>query len=116
MRRPASTSRMATVRRSGSELVAGLALIALAALGSACEPTCKNTCEKLLECGDGVETPRASLDDCEYSCEVRQDLYEDNWENEHLRNQFGEMKQCIADEECAAIAEGACYDDELFIW
>lgn len=119
MRRPAIISRTATVRQSGSSSAARALLLAiglLAVLGAGCEPTCKATCKKLLECGDGIDTPRASLDDCEYACEVRQDLYEDTWENPHLRDEFADMKSCIADEACADIAEGVCYDDELFIW
>ncbi len=97
---------------------AALALFgaALALLGG-CEPTCASTCEKLLECEDGtVDQPRVAQDECEASCETQQSLYEDDWENEILRDELAELKRCVRDEECDAIAEGACYNPNLYIF
>lgn len=95
-----------------------LPLLTLAALSlsAGCEPTCKTTCKKLLSCGDGVDTPRESQNECEYSCETQQDLYEDDWENPELRDALADQKTCVVDSECADIADGACYDESLFIW
>jgi hypothetical protein len=86
----------------------------LAVLMSGCEPTCRETCRKLLDCDD-VDTPRLSLEECESTCENEQDLYE-LWEDEGKRDAMGEMKRCIADEDCGAIADGVCYDPDLVIW
>ena len=79
-----------------------------------CEPTCENTCEKLLEC-DEVDTPRVSEDDCTTSCIIQEEMYED-WEDAQLREAHGDAKQCIKDNTCEDLATGTCYEDELFIW
>ncbi len=96
---------------------AALALLGLLVLGAGCEPTCRNTCEKLLDCEDTtVDQPRVSLDECEDACEVQQALYAEDWENEQLRDGLADLKRCVRDEECDAIAEGACYDPDLYIF
>ncbi len=80
----------------------------------ACEPTCKQTCKTLMACEE-VDSPRQGLEECQASCEIQQRLYED-WEDGQKREAFAELKRCIQQEECAAIAEGVCYDEELYIW
>jgi hypothetical protein len=90
--------------------------IGLAGVG--CEPSCEETCEGLLACGDEVEdisTDRVALDDCTAACLVQERLYDD-WEDVELRNGFADYKRCVAEETCDAIAEGACYDEELYSW
>jgi hypothetical protein len=79
-----------------------------------CEPTCKQTCRTLLDCEE-VSTARLDVDECAASCEIQEQLYED-WEDNQLRDAFGDLKTCIQEEECDAIADGACYDSDLFIW
>ena len=79
-----------------------------------CEPTCKETCRKLLECEE-VQTPRLALEDCTASCTVQGELYED-WQDTQLRQSFADLKTCVVDNECDRIADGVCYDEELFIW
>jgi hypothetical protein len=79
-----------------------------------CEASCKTACKALLECED-VDTPRLPLQECEASCLVQQDVY-DSWEDTQLSEAFGEFKSCVRDEECAAIADGACYQEDLFLW
>lgn len=83
-------------------------------LAAGCEPTCKQTCDKLLECEE-VETPRQAERDCQASCELQQQLYED-WEDTQARDALGELKACVRESECAAIADGACYDPDLYLW
>lgn len=95
-----------------------LALLLGLALGTAlagCEPTCKNTCQKLLDCED-VETPRVAEDDCEYSCSTQQEIYENTWQDQQKRDAFADAKQCVIDSDCADIANGDCYDADLYIW
>lgn len=92
-----------------------LPLLALiAAFASACEPTCKQTCKTLIEC-EPVDTPRQGLEECQAACEIQQRIYED-WEDLQARESFAELKRCIRQEECDAIAEGVCYDADLYVW
>lgn len=79
-----------------------------------CEPTCKKTCKKLLDC-DNIETARTEVEECQASCEIQQDMF-DGWEASDERERFKELKQCIRGNECADIASGVCYDEELYIW
>ena len=95
-------------------LVSVLLLSATSFALAGCEPTCKDTCRKLLEC-DEVDTPRVALEDCTASCTVQSELYED-WQDTQLRESFADLKQCVIDNECDTIADGVCYDEELFIW
>lgn len=102
---------------SGSKrapLAAALLLILGAGL-SACEPTCKATCRKLLACDD-VNSPRVSQDDCEYSCTTQQNLYEQDWEDTQLREALADAKRCVSASSCEDIAAGVCYDEDLYIW
>lgn len=90
--------------------------MALASLPLAgCEPSCAKTCKKLLSCDD-IDTDVAEEEECEATCEVQQSVY-DNWGEDSIeREAFGDLKQCINQSECNAIANGDCYDDELYIW
>ena len=96
--------------------VRALALIAplLAAFLGGCEPTCQETCNKLLDCND-VDTPRLSEEECESSCKNTEDLYE-ACDDQGKRDKLGDMKRCIMDEDCSAVADGVCYDSDLVIW
>jgi hypothetical protein len=78
----------------------------------ACEPSCEQTCEKLLSC-DEVESPRVSELECERACTTQEELYL-SWDDVSLQEAFSDHKRCIDEEECGAIADGACYDDRLF--
>jgi len=95
----------------------GLRRVALAVLSltsglAACEPSCEQTCEKLLAC-DEVESPRVSERECERACTTQEELYL-SWDDVDLQEAFSDHKRCIDEEECSAIAEGACVDDRLF--
>lgn len=92
-----------------------LPLLGLLALGTtACEPTCRQTCKKLVACEE-IDTPRLAREECESSCELQEQLYDD-WDDQQARDAFGELKTCIRSEECSAVADGVCYDEEIFIW
>ena len=81
---------------------------------SACEPSCKKTCKKLLEC-DNIEMARTEIEECEASCSIQQDMFDD-WEATDERERFKDLKKCIRSNECSDIANGVCYDEELYIW
>lgn len=92
-----------------------IALLALTtALVSACEPTCKQTCRRLIEC-DQVDTPRQGLNECQAACEIQQRLYED-WDDQQARAAFADIKQCIKVQDCESVADGVCYDADLYVW
>ena len=68
----------------------------------------------------GLERPkraRARLheEECIRSCETQQELFE-SWEASDERERFADLKRCIKDSECDDIADGECYDEELYIW
>lgn len=91
--------------------------VAVLSMAVGCEPTCKNTCEKLLECDDTtVDQPRVSVDECEDACEAQQNLYAEDWENQQLRDELGDYKSCVMDNECEDIADGACFNPNLQIF
>ena len=79
-----------------------------------CEPSCEQTCEALLACEE-VSSDRVAEDDCTASCLVQQRLYDD-WEDVQLQESFRDYKFCVAEESCEAIAEGACYNEDLYAW
>ena len=86
-------------------LMAGFALVG-------CDPTCEETCEKLLGC-DEVESPRVSERECERACTTQEELYL-SWDDVELQEAFSDHKQCIDQAECGAIADGECYDEILY--
>lgn len=88
-------------------------LVGLPLLGG-CNPTCSNVCDKLVAC-DEVETPRMSSEVCEQSCETQEDLYF-SWDDTQLQEAFTEYKQCVRSSSCEAIAEGVCYDEDIYLF
>ena len=80
-------------------------------LSAGCAPTCDQTCSKLAGC-DQIET---SEEECTSACNAQQNLYED-WGDEDKITAFEELKECVADSECGSVADGVCYDSEIFVW
>lgn len=89
------------------------ALAAAPLLGAGCDPSCQRVCRKLVNECDEVETPRLGQEDCEAWCTNQEALY-DQWKDTELRADFSDYKQCVVQEECGAIAEGVCYDEDLY--
>ena len=89
------------------------ALVALLSPLTACDPSCQRVCRKLVSECEGVETPRLGQEDCEAWCNNQEALY-DEWNDTQLRADFTDYKQCVVGEECGAIEEGACYDEDLY--
>lgn len=58
-------------------------------------------------------TERMSAPECEEECNAQQELYA-RWSDTQLRASFDEQLTCLYDAECADVAAGACYDDEVF--
>lgn len=106
--------RQLTGSQSGRTRSIAAALAALTLGLAGCEVSCENTCEKLLSC-DAVETPLVALADCENSCNSQEILYE-NWDDQNKRQALAAYKSCVSEETCAAIADGACYDEDIYGW
>ncbi|MFZ5477827.1 MAG: hypothetical protein ACOZNI_13715 [Myxococcota bacterium] len=87
-----------------------LSRIFLSFLG--CSPTCEQVCEKLVDC-ENEGTERMTATECELSCDEQEDLY-DRWTDEQKRDAFEAELQCIQESACEEIAEGACYDPEVW--
>jgi len=85
----------------------------LVALLAGCQPTCKEVCKKVLECD--LDSDRVSVVECEENCTRQQLLYE-IWEDEAKADLFVEHKQCIMGASCDEIADGTCYDEDLFVF
>jgi len=100
---------MAFARLSGSLLLLGVTVQALAG----CHPTCKHVCKTLLAC-DEVESARVNLYECVDACNRQEALYKEEWENPSLLDAFYAENNCIVDASCEEIAAGACYDPELY--
>jgi hypothetical protein len=47
---------------------------------------------------------------------VQERLYEDAWDDPVLRDKFRAHKRCLQDESCEDIADGVCYDEDLYVW
>jgi len=73
----------------------------------ACDPPCKRTCRKVLDCGN-LSSDRLAIDACEQDCNRQEELY-DQWDDEEKQDLFKEHKRCLLDATCDEIAEGVCY-------
>ena len=89
-------------------------LLLIGALATGCEPSCTKICKKLVACED-VDSPRVSWVECTESCETQERLYEE-WSDIEKREDFSALKECIGESECSDIADGECYDEDLYIW
>ena len=109
-----ASHRLAVVTRRGCAVVARLGLLGLVAVAATgCDPSCQRVCRKLVTECDAVETPRLGPEDCEAWCNNQEALY-DEWQDTELRADFTAYKQCVVGEECGAIADGVCYDEDLY--
>jgi hypothetical protein len=89
-------------------------MLVLLSLLTACDATCSQACKKLDRC-DAVATSGQTRDQCEETCQEVDNLY-DRWEDEDLQERLDASRNCIRDETCGAIADGVCYDEELYTW
>lgn len=92
-----------------SSLALALGLVALA---SGCTPSCERVCEKLVDCPD-LDTTRMTALECQRSCEDQQSLL-DRWTDAELRHAFDAELDCLGASSCEEIADGVCYDADLW--
>ena len=88
-----------------------LVLISIAALGSGCTPDCEQTCRHVLECD--IDSPQVAIDQCRASCETEQHLYE-AWGDEDKQQAFRDERSCLVGATCDEIADGVCYDEDMY--
>lgn len=102
--------------RALSQLQAALlpALLLSLAFAAGCNPPCKRTCRKVLECGN-LSTDRLALGACVEDCSKQEQLYED-WDDEVKQDLFADQKRCLLGSSCEEIEDGVCYDgyEELY--
>ena len=78
-----------------------------------CTPRCQESCVKVLDCG--LESTRVARDECVRSCQLVQDLYS-RWEDEAKEEAFKEHKRCVREATCEELADGVCFDEDLFVF
>lgn len=91
-----------------------LLLLPFVLAATACHPTCKQVCKKLLGCEE-VENARINQEECEDACDREEALYED-WDNSALLDAFYAQNKCIYHASCEEIAAGDCADDDLLLY
>ena len=82
----------------------------LALLG--CTPSCDDVCDKIVAC-DNEGTERMSSEECSEECTQQQTLL-DTWTDTQKRAAFDDELTCLQASECSDIADGACYDAEVW--
>ena len=87
----------------------------LGAMLPGCTPNCETVCKTLHGCPalDLQSTPEA---ECVLNCQLQENAYEKQQEDEDtgFLEDFETLKTCIVDSTCPALAEGACYDSDLY--
>jgi hypothetical protein len=91
----------------------GLLLLAAVALAPACTPTCQQTCEKLLACEQNEDWLDGYVALCAENCERQLNLYE-LWDDTQLQDALDQSRVCIGEATCDDIADGVCYDEDLY--
>lgn len=62
-----------------------------------------------------VDSERVAFEECEASCLGQQALYE-TWEDARKQSAFEDHRRCLMDATCDDIADGVCYDPEVFVF
>ena len=86
-------------------------LLALLLVG--CDTSCERACKKLTSCAAELEVEGRYHEECAETCSQQERLYED-WEDTQLQDALAEARNCVADHTCDELAEGVCYDEELW--
>ena len=91
-------------------LVVGALLLGLPAGLAGCEPTCKQTCRKLVSCE--TESDRVTVEECESACVLQERELEET-EQDARRKALADHKRCIRSESCDDVVAGVCLDTDL---
>ena len=90
-------------------------LVLLYALG--CTATCDQACVALLKCEEegAFSAPSMNQDECQSACAAQENVYS-NWDDQEKQQSFDDLKDCIVGSECSELADGVCYDENVYIW
>jgi len=87
-------------------------LLAVATV-SACTPTCDAACNKLERCE--LMATYDNLEACITSCSRQDEVYVAMDGNE-LKKSFRMHRRCIGSNSCDELAEGECYEEDIYEW
>jgi hypothetical protein len=91
--------------------------LALAGVGAGCAPSCETLCNKLERCD---LDPGVSSDECRETCDRQVSFFkEDNMQipdGDVLGEAFYQHRVCLGAHTCDEIADGVCYDEQLFLF
>lgn len=87
-------------------------LLLLALTG--CTPSCDQVCDRLTAC-EQLEPAGTYSAQCDISCRTQESLYE-SWDDTQLQAALDAHRVCVMDATCEELADGACYDEELFVY
>ena len=76
-----------------------------------CTVTCEDVCVSLASC-DEISQENSNTLDCTSACLSQQEQAQNNGQEQ----EFNALKSCIQTNSCADIAEGVCYDENLYSW
>lgn len=76
-----------------------------------CTVTCEDVCTKISSCDEIAQEGTGEID-CRSACLSQQEQAQAD-ENEEA---FDRLKSCISTNTCTDIAQGVCYDEELYSW
>ena len=94
-------------------LRSSVAALLIVGLATACTPTCKRTCRKVLDCGN-LESDRVSVPECEATCENQRLLYSGWADQKELDKAIDKHRRCLVGSTCEEIEAGECYDERLY--
>lgn len=77
----------------------------------ACTVTCEDVCTTIASC-DEIEQESTGEIDCRSACLSQQEQAQTDGNDEA----FDSLKLCITSSTCDEIAQGVCYDEELYSW
>jgi hypothetical protein len=89
-----------------------MATVLLIIVSLGCTPSCEDVCRKLVVCED-LATSRMSVSECEEQC-LNQEARYATWDDSAKRDAFEDELSCLYDSSCGDVAEGVCYDEEVF--
>lgn len=79
---------------------------------SGCTPTCDQSCRKLVRC-DVIDADAVTEDLCSEDCAQLEALYV-AWDDQQLVDDLHASRECIDASTCEEIADGVCYEQDLY--
>ncbi len=80
-------------------------------------PTCRSLCRKITRCDEIEAADYITTEECRDLCEIQEAYYDSLEDDEETVTDFeawNSYKWCTVTETCENLADGACYDEDLF--